>query len=191
MSIHRLRASEWARSVIADPRAVVLDTETTGFLPHGQICDIAVIAMDGTVLFDALVKPSIGIPAGATAVHGIHDHHVTDADEWYAIADTVHELLHGRRIVAYKVAFDRPIVENAFLRCRRAPFLAQWECAMLQFKAFAGFPKRYNLDLAAATFGILPGGHRARQDAEVTRRVVYGMADMTSLLRAIPTGGES
>jgi DNA polymerase III epsilon subunit-like protein len=43
-----------------------------------------------------------------------------------------------------------------------------------------GKPKWQRLDVAAARFGIPPGGHRALGDAETCRKVVLSMATETT-----------
>src|SRR2546428_5639020 len=48
----RAEAVEWAREVLADPHAVVLDTETTDL--YGEIIEIAVLTMQGEVLLEGL-----------------------------------------------------------------------------------------------------------------------------------------
>lgn len=62
-------ATEWARAALTDPRAVILDTETTDL--HGFICDIAIIrASDGEVVLNTLVNPCVPIEPGARVIHG-------------------------------------------------------------------------------------------------------------------------
>ena len=62
---HRAEAVEWARKVLADPHAVVLDTETTDL--DGEVIEIAVLTMAGQTLYESLVQPKGAISAGAAA----------------------------------------------------------------------------------------------------------------------------
>ena len=176
----RIRAVAWAQEVARDPGAVFLDTETTGLDSGAEIIDIAVVDLGGRVLLDTLVRPVGRIPAAASGVHGIYDHHVSAAPTWTQISDLLVPLLADRRVVVFNADFDRRMVEQC---CARIPFAAPvcaWECAMRAYADYATFPGRrsrwHKLDRAAAAFGIAPGGHRARADADVCRQVVLGMA---------------
>jgi len=51
----RAQAIAWARETLADPHAVVLDTETTDL--DGEVIEIAVLTMAGEVLLESLVCP--------------------------------------------------------------------------------------------------------------------------------------
>lgn len=179
-------AMTWARETMRHERVVFLDTETTGFGPRAEIIDIGIVAADGTVLLDTLVKPDSSIPAATSKVHGLFDHDVAMAPRWVDVYSEVYRLLVGTRVVVYNAPFDSGMVTSS---CQRAGLVipsAQWQCAMRQYSGFAGpatarpgrGPSRwYKLDSAAAAFGIAPGGHRALADADVCRRVVAGMAD--------------
>jgi len=58
-------AAKWAREVLANKKDyVILDTETTG-LGCAEIVQIGIIDLDGKILLDSLVKPSIPIPYDA------------------------------------------------------------------------------------------------------------------------------
>lgn len=67
----------WARTLFPPrhPRQdwVILDTETTGLDTMAEIVEISIIASDGHVLLDTLIRPSNPIPPAATAIHHISD----------------------------------------------------------------------------------------------------------------------
>ncbi|MCA9860760.1 MAG: 3'-5' exonuclease, partial [Thermomicrobiales bacterium] len=92
----RAAAIAWAREIVGDPDAVYLDTETTGLGSSARICDIAIVAQDGTVLFDSLINPGEPIPAVATKVHGINDDMVADAPTWEDVAPDIGDLISMR-----------------------------------------------------------------------------------------------
>jgi DNA polymerase-3 subunit epsilon len=180
----RERAIAWAREIAANHRAVFLDTETTALGPDAEIVDIAVIGLDGTVYLDTLVKPKRPIPAEATAVHGISDADVADAEPWSVVYGRFIESL-ADTVLIYNRDYDLTIINQ----CCRADDLPEfdagdrWQCAMLAYADFDGAPgkfpgtrKWHKLDAAAARFGIPPGGHRALADAEACRQVVLAMA---------------
>jgi DNA polymerase-3 subunit epsilon len=181
----RREAAEWAGETMRHERVVFLDTETTGFGPRAEIIDIGIVASDGTVLLDTLVRPESPIPASTSKVHGLFDHDVATAPAWTDVYPEVYQLLVGARVVVYNAPFDSGMVTSNCQRHRLVIPTAHWHCAMRQYSAFAGpvtaQPGRsasrwYKLDHAAAAFDVPPGGHRALADAEVCRRVVVGMA---------------
>ncbi|MGH2561496.1 MAG: 3'-5' exonuclease [Thermomicrobiales bacterium] len=173
----------WARAVIADPATVFLDTETTGLGGAAEVIDLAVVAWDGSVLIDTLVRPKRPIPAAATRIHGLVDDHVRDAPDWCAVHATLCETLASRRVVVYNAPFDWGIISG----CCQGDGLdlpaGLWECAMRAYARYrsepggwGGQPRWHKLTDACLAFGITPGGHRALADALACRAVVAGMA---------------
>lgn len=100
-------AAGWARRVLGDPKCVILDTETTGLHDAARIVEVAVLGMDGTVLFESLVNPGVPIPPEATAVHGITDEMVKDAPTFSDILVPLTGALINRKIVVYNRDFDK------------------------------------------------------------------------------------
>ncbi len=178
----RADAIDWADSVIADRRVVYLDTETTGLGLHAEIVDIAVITGAGAVLFNSLVKPDRPIPEDASLIHGIFDDHVADAPRWPEIASWLQTLLADARVIVYNAEYDSTMINQSCARISEPTFAHGWECAMLQYAAFVGEPgfrgdyRWHRLENAAAAFGIVPGGHRALEDAIACRNVVAAMS---------------
>lgn len=182
----RAKSIAWAVGVANDPRAVYLDTETTGFGPRAEIVDIAVIGADGRVLLESLVQPEGRIPRDASAIHGITDADVRGAPYWSDLYAEIKRVLDGRRIVVYNVAFDKQMVAQACGHYALDAPAADWDCAMKKYAGFHGNwdpRKRWfsfvKLERAVLTFGAEPGGHRAAADALACRAVVLGMATTT------------
>jgi DNA polymerase-3 subunit epsilon len=162
---------------------VYLDTETTGLGLEAEIVDIAVVAADGQVLLNTTVRPNGRIPTEASRVHGIHDADVVNAPSWPIVHNALCRILAGRRTIVYNAEFDRRIVEGCCDRHGLPYPSGKWECAMLAFAQYRGEPNEnrggfrwHKLDVAAAAFGLAPGGHRALGDALACRAVVWGMA---------------
>lgn len=117
---HVAELAEWAREALADPRTVVLDTETTGLHERARIVELAVVAADGTVLMDTLVNPGEPIPADATAVHGITDEDVAGAPRFADLTVELTEVLDYRRVLIYNEPYDRGrLLYELDLRYRR------------------------------------------------------------------------
>lgn len=179
----RTRSIAWAREIIDDSRTVFLDTETTGLGGDAEIVDIAIIDIHGHVLMDTLVRPTRSIPCGASNIHGILDHHVARAPQWSQVHVDVTALVAGRRVVVFNAQYDEKIIRQCCAQFRLMVPVCTWECAMRAYAAYVGERDRWDrgfrwhkLEKAAAAFGIPPGGHRARADAEACRLVVHQMA---------------
>lgn len=100
-------AAQWARRGLDDSTCVVLDTETTGLHDGARIVEIAVLAVDGSVLLDSLVDPGVPIPAEATRIHGIADDMVKDAPTFSDLLVPLTTALHNRKVVIYNREFDK------------------------------------------------------------------------------------
>ncbi len=181
----REAAVRWAQSVVAGSDSVFLDTETTGLDGAAEVVDIAVVASNGRVLLDTLVRPRRQIPLTATLIHGIRDEHVISAPAWPEVVDHLVAILRERHVVVYNAAFDRRLV-NQCCAAHGLPVVARdWSCAMMAFAAFHGEwnarrsgYRWHKLEVAVGRFGGQPGGHRALGDAMACRAVVNGMAAM-------------
>jgi DNA polymerase-3 subunit epsilon len=183
----REKAIAWARVVGNDPRTLVLDSETLGIKPDAGLCDIAVVAMTGRLVFDCLINPERPIPPEASAVHGITDADVADAPTFRDIHADLCAVLTGRRVVIYNRDFDAAVLDACCDRYE-LPALgaASWDCAMLAYADFDGTKSTnwrrpglrwWKLGEACAAMGVeLVGAHRARADAEATRRLVIAMS---------------
>lgn len=179
----RAKAIAWAVAASGDPGVVYLDTETTGFGPRAEIVDVAVVAADGDVLFDSLVRPTRRIPADVIAIHGITDAHVKDAPAWSDLYEDLRHILDGHRVVVYNVVFDKQMITQSCARHALPLPAVEWECAMKKYAGYYGSwdrTKRWfrfqKLERAVLAFGAEPGGHRAAADALACRAVVHGMA---------------
>ena len=180
----RARAIAWAREIAWDPASVYLDTETTGLGPDAEVVEIALVAADGLVLLDTLVRPVGPIPAAASRIHGISDADVAGAPDWRSVHETLCGILAERPVVVYNAPFDRRIVAQCCGRHRLADPFRSWQCAMRAYAEFratgrltGGGYRWHKLGDAAAYFGAAPGGHRAAADAQACRAVVIGMAN--------------
>jgi len=179
----RERVTAWATDVLADPKTVILDTETTSL--QGFLVEIAVIDVDRNVLFSSLINPQMPISREATQIHGISDRDVADAPGFAEVFGELDKVLEGRRVVIYNAEFDTKVLyrelQRGFVANRGCGVVeaaqratawmdrwATWECAMEAYSAFAGEWSEYH-----GSYRWLPlnGGHRALDDclAVVTR----------------------
>jgi len=183
------RARNWARDLLARQDWVILDTETTGLGSEAETVQIAVIAPDGAVLLNALVKPTRPIPPDATQIHGITDAMVTAALPFRDLHPALRALLQGRTVVIYNADYDtrilRQTAELAGLDWR--PITV--ECAMLRYAAFVG---QWNSYHGNYRWQRLPTGdhhaHDAVGDCKATLDVIRRMAGTGPNLE--PAGGD-
>jgi DNA polymerase III epsilon subunit-like protein len=181
--IDRWSAIRWSRSLLAQERTIFLDTETTGLGRDSEIVEIAIVAVDGTVILDTLVKPHRPIPADATRIHGITDLMVARAPDWCDLLGVLRGLIATRPVVVYNAEFDRRMVRQCCERLGESLPLGDWHCAM---RAYAAFREErttgsrdyrwHKLSEATASLGVSVGGHRALGDAAACRQVVAAIA---------------
>lgn len=90
---------------------VVLDVETTGFLPASdEIIEVSAIKFDvgmiPTACFTTLCKPKKPIPYAATAVNHITDDMVEAAPSFRQVAPALSEFIAGCNLAGHNLEFD-------------------------------------------------------------------------------------
>ena len=169
----RVSAVLWAREQLIQKDWAVLDTETTG-LYDAEIVEIAIINNLGEMLLDALVKPSIPIPAEVTDIHGISDAVVADAPTFPEIYPT-DAALKDKRVLIYNSAFDIKIL-NYCCRLHSLPVLKlekRSDCLMEWVAQWVGNGSYYHKDYR---YVPLNGGHLALTDCTVAFELIKLMA---------------
>jgi DNA polymerase-3 subunit epsilon len=169
---------EWAHSIF---NTVIIDTETTGLDEASEIVEIAVIGLDGQVLLNTLVKPTIPIPSDAMAIHHITDAMVTQSPTFHEVWPFLRAILCQNRVVIYNASYDMKIIRalaaKETLPC--PPVYA--DCAMHAYATFkqeinpvTGDFKWYKLEVAANALGLtVPAhSHRALADCVTTLGII-------------------
>ena len=123
----RRRAIIKARELLA-LKPIILDTETTGLGSDAEICEIAVVSSDGTILMNRRVRPRRPIPADATAIHGI-----TNAD--VAMMPGFNQVLNGR---------VGQLMENRDVHI--AIFNSEYDLRLIDSRTDHGTRRRYTTD---------------------------------------------
>ncbi len=105
---------ESIKDLLNDPKLVILDVETTGLDGQAECCQIGIISPRGEVLLDTLVKPVGGIPASATAIHGITDDMSQDSPTILELEPELKRLLGPATVAVYNADFDRRLLRQSF-----------------------------------------------------------------------------
>lgn len=170
----------WAAAALADPAAVILDTETTGLHDEARIVDIAVTTVGGHTLLDTLVNPGEPIPPSATDIHGITDAMVAGAPTFTEILPDLENALRGKRVLVYNREYDVARLayesrlsgpQNPQMRVLDCAFSvdpalrwmagAEWEDAMVPYSDWVGDWSEWHGNYR---WQRLDGGHRALGD---------------------------
>ena len=180
----RQRSIETAQAVLKN-NPVYLDTETTGLGNSDEIVEISIVADDGSVLLETLIKPSQPIPAGASAIHGLYDEDVKAARPWPIVWPEVRAALFGRLVVIYNAPYDLRLLQQSHAR-----YKLPWKDRFNTFDMLKLYSEyngewdkkrgayRYiSLDAAGQQCGIaLPNAHRATADTLLTRALLHHLA---------------
>src|SRR5690349_18632265 len=98
------------RDILNRNNFVVLDTETTGLEKPAEICEIAIIGVNGEPLVNTLVKPVRPIPPAASTITGITDDMVASAPSWVDVRPMVLEAIRGKDVIVYNATYDRKLM---------------------------------------------------------------------------------
>lgn len=161
-------------------RVVVVDVETTGLdSARDQILEIAI--RDGVgeeaATWTQRVRPSIPIPASASAVHGITNEDVAAAPSFADIAEEVRRRIEGAAvIIGYNVGFDLSVLSAEFARAGTAPLDLERTAIVDPYHVWRNV-ERHTLTGAHERFVGEPlnGAHGAAADVAATVRVLHRM----------------
>ena len=171
-------AVNWARNVLESKEDyVVLDTETTGLSSNSEAIQIAVCDLNGTELFNSLVKPTIPISASAINIHGITDDVVKSAPTFEQVYDDLRKCIDSKEVVIYNASYDVRVLANC-CRSAKLPFLGLKDracCAMLWYAQYVGEWHDY---YESYIWQKLPGGdHTALGDCRAVLGIIKEMAE--------------
>ena len=181
---HRRQAIQWAQNLIRR-QYYVLDTETTGLSASDEIVQIGIVDGAGATVLNQLIKPTIPIPSGASAIHGIYDRDVADAPSFKQIYIQLSTLLAGQVVVAYNMDFDWRMLQQTAARVRLPDLrMGKRDCAMKQYARFKGVRKNHGRNYVWHKLGnavrqeglTIKKAHDALDDARMTLALINRMA---------------
>lgn len=166
----------------------ILDTETTGLGSDAEICEIAVIDKDNSVVLNTLVKPSSPIPADAIAIHGITNEDVADAPSIEAALGDFKQLTQPKSQITvgvYNLEYDLRLLAQSLGRAPETSGVRRWDCIMKLYAQYFGAWNDYrssytwqSLANASLQCGMQwrSKAHRALGDCRMTLDVLKYMA---------------
>ncbi|MEM7072227.1 MAG: DUF294 nucleotidyltransferase-like domain-containing protein [Pseudomonadota bacterium] len=161
--------------------AVALDLETTGLDPNtARIIQIGAVAITGgnlasQPLLDQLVNPGIAIPTQATAIHHISDGDVAHAPASAQPLRQLQNLLDGRCVIGYAIAYDLAVLAEEAVRANIA-WKPPFSLDIRQLAERIGLGSHQSLEALAARFGVeIEERHQAISDARAAGQIFLRM----------------
>lgn len=180
---------KWAQDLFDLNNFYVLDTETTGVGKQDQICQVGIIDKNGDVVLDTLVKPTVCISSGASAVSGITNEMVKDAPNFMDVYTDISSILAGSTLIAYNMDFDwRMLKQSAKVYKLPLPKIGKRDCAMKQYAKYRGvWNSKYRsyrnhklTDASAYEKLVVANAHTAVGDVIMTLELIKKMAEIES-----------
>ncbi|MGW1616766.1 3'-5' exonuclease [Streptomyces sp. NPDC002285] len=159
--------------------------ETTG-LENAYAVQIAAVDRAGTVVFNEYVQPNAPLEPAAVAVHGITPDRLAQAPVFGELLPRLTDVLHGRTAIAYKMDFDRGVIERELHRHHHGDAAAaasewlarvRWQDAMVPYAVWRGL---WSAKRGAYRNQPLGGPHDAVADARLLLQRLEQMAATAS-----------
>jgi DNA polymerase-3 subunit epsilon len=157
---------------------VFFDLETTGIDPlRDRIVEIyAVKVYEGGRQEEIhhLVNPTVPIPAGASAVHGITDADVADKPTFAELVEVLADFFRGCDLAGYNIKkYDVPMLVEEFGRCKKYPINFN---EVKQVDVMGIYHHKEKRDLSAAVKFYLEKdhaeAHSAKADVQATMAIL-------------------
>jgi DNA polymerase-3 subunit epsilon len=162
-----------AQDILNDKeKYVILDTETTGLGQNDVIVQIGIIDLDGNVLLDTLIKPTLRkrMSPEATAVHGISMKMLNDQPTFLEIYPKFKEIIKGKKILIYNNAFDVRMIEQT---CKQDEISLDGFSTLCLMKLNAVYQNEWNDYYGNYKWPKLPeGDHSSIGDCKATLKIL-------------------
>jgi DNA polymerase III subunit epsilon len=169
---------------LLDVEFVVLDLETTGGSPaHDRITEVGAVKIRGGEvlgIFHTLVNPEVPIPPLISALTGITNPMVADAEPIEVVLPCLLEFLGGAVLVAHNASFDRRFVQANLERHGYQRMANRVVCTARLARKLLPRDEVPNVRLAtlAAYLGAtVTPCHRALTDAQATVDVFHSLLE--------------
>ncbi len=159
---------------------VILDTETTGLNRWDEVIELAILDMQGNVLYESLFNPLESIPEGATWIHGITNEMVQNSPSFLEEWETIWSILKDKTVLIYNSRFD---VNMIYQTLERSDLLFCEDtfksfCMMEFFKDYIDSRRWVKLSDACETMGVeVEQNHRAADDCRMVLELIKAIAN--------------
>lgn len=160
------------RFLLNKEKFLLLDTESTGLGYDDKVIDIALVDLDGNVVFESLVNPERSISLEASEVNGLKDLDVLNAPKFSDIKENIRKFIENKILLIYNADFDTRI-----LRQSGYEYEIKANCLMYEYMRYIDSDRRIGLQRAMDCEGVeIIQNHRAKSDClcclELIKKVV-------------------
>ena len=175
-----LDAQRLAANYTANPKAVYLDTETTGLGEFDQWVSLAMVDASGNVLLNLRNRPTVAMDPFAVKVNGMTDEVVQQFPSYMESHWVLTKALKDLETLGFNVGFDKRIIEQTAL-AHNVPSptrgVKDWIDLMEVEKVLSGKARFSNLMNACLDHGVnLTNAHDALGDITGTLKLAQAMA---------------
>ncbi len=156
---------------------VVIDTETTGMTANDEIIELAIVDMDGTVLYDSTFCPVAEVNPFASAVNHLTNECLCDSPEFTDEWSKIKAFIGDKKILAHNIKFDKRLIKqtlekyNSDSKIVDSLFCGCYDSVCIA-KKYLDLPS-YSLENIAHSLGIeRVESHRAVDDCIMTLEVL-------------------
>jgi DNA polymerase-3 subunit epsilon len=160
-------------------KCVILDTETTGLNKSDEIVQLAVIDLDGNVLFNENIKPTKKkrMSQDAVAIHGLTMKMLSNCPTFAELAEPLERAIGGKTVIAYNALFDGRMYAQTLKLAGGFMHMGDWADVMEEYAKYVGEWSDYHQNYK---WQRLPGGtHSALGDCLATLELMRQMAATT------------
>ncbi len=176
----------WAHRLFQQKNWLILDTETMGLRETAEPLELALLAYDGAVLLNTLLRPQATFSDEGIFVNGLRKSDVASAPSFVTIWPALLTFLEQYpMVISYNAEYHQRILEHAAHRANLALPPLRWYCLMKIYATYWGHLRRdgrfrwQQLNEACKQQRV-PGGwsqtHRALKDARKSFRLLDAMA---------------
>jgi DNA polymerase III subunit epsilon len=177
----RWDAIDFVRRIMENKsRYVILDTETTGLGKTDEIVQVAVIDLDGNVLFNENIKPTRKkrMSQEAVAIHGLTMKALSPCRTFAELAEPLERAIGGKTVIAYNALFDGRMYAQTLKLAGGYLHRGDWADIMDEYAKYVGEWDDYHQNYR---WQRLPGGtHSALGDCQATLELLRKMAATNS-----------
>jgi len=169
---------------------IAIDTETANLRGPSRLLELGALLVVGgreVDAFHALVHPGVPIDPAASAIHGIRDHHLTEAEALDAALARFERWRARVPLVAHNASFDARVLAHAHARAgRTAPTEPWYDSLKLARRTVLDAPDhRLGTLMRFLGLGDAPP-HRALADARACAALVGRCLERAGLPRSTP-----